>query len=122
MTGRSVPFWVGATADAAIPSRVRLRVFERFGGVCQLTGIKIRPGMEWDVDHRTPLSMGGRHAEDNLQPVLRASHREKTKAEAASRSKADRMKAKHLGLWPKSKAQIRSRGFPSSRPQPQERG
>jgi 5-methylcytosine-specific restriction endonuclease McrA len=98
MTGRTPELWVGATPDAAIPARVKVRVFERYHGVCQLSGIKIMPGMAWDVDHRKPLSMGGRHAEDNLQPVLRDKHREKTAAEAKPRAKADRIRARHLGL------------------------
>lgn len=98
MTGRTVPEWIGATPDAAIPARVRLRVFDRFGGVCQLTGRKIMAGEAWDVDHIKPLSMGGVHAEANLQPVLRDAHRAKTAAEAPARAKADRMRAKHLGV------------------------
>ena len=48
---RSVPEWIGATDDAAIPPRVRLRVFNRYGGICQLSGRKIMPGNEWDADH-----------------------------------------------------------------------
>lgn len=115
MTGRSVPAWQGSTPDAAIPPRVRLRVFERCGGVCALTGRKIMPGDEWDVDHRTPLSMGGLHAEHNLQVVWRPAHREKTAAEASLRAKADRIRQKHLGIYPRSKAKIRSRGFDKSR-------
>lgn len=115
MTGRSVPEWVGSTPDAAIPPRVRLRVFERCGGKCALTGRKIMPGDEWDLDHETPLSMGGRHAESNLRVVWRPAHREKTAAEATARAKADRIRAKHLGVYPQSKARIRSRGFEKTR-------
>lgn len=98
MTGRSVDLWVGSTPDAAIPPRVRLRVFERHGGVCALSGRKIRVGDAWDLDHRVPLIMGGRHAEDNLQPVLKDAHREKTKADVAAKAKADRIRARHLGI------------------------
>lgn len=109
MTGRSVPLWEGATPDAAIPARVRLRVFERHGGICALSGRKIMPGDAWDLDHRIPLSLGGRHAEDNLQPVLKDAHREKTKADVSAKAKADRIRAKHLGVWPKSRTPLRSR-------------
>jgi 5-methylcytosine-specific restriction protein A len=100
---RSVDTWVGSSDDAAIPKRVRLRVFERYGGICQLTQRKIRAGDEWDLDHQTPLRDGGRHAEDNLWPVLRDKHREKTAAEARVRTKVDRVRAKHLGIWPQGK-------------------
>lgn len=113
---RSVSTWEGSTPDAAIPTRVRLRVFEAFGGKCALTGRKIQAGMPWDLDHRVPLILGGRHAEDNLQPVLKDAHREKTKADVAAKSKADRIRAKHLGVWPRSKRPLKSRGFQKSVP------
>jgi 5-methylcytosine-specific restriction protein A len=32
---REVPEWIGATDDAAIPARVRVRVFERYEGRCR---------------------------------------------------------------------------------------
>lgn len=112
---RSVELWVGKTDDAAIPPRVRLRVFEAHGGKCALSGRKIMPGDAWDLDHRVPLILGGRHAEDNLQPVLRDAHREKTKADVAMKAKADRMRAKHLGIYPKSKRPLQSRGFQTAR-------
>jgi 5-methylcytosine-specific restriction protein A len=98
MTGRSVPEWVGSSPDAPIPPRVRLRVFERYAGVCQLTGRKIRAGDKWDLDHRIALANGGTHSEDNLQPVSREAHREKTRQDVALKSKAARVRAKHLGI------------------------
>lgn len=100
---RAVPEWVGATDDARIPPRVRLRVFERFGGVCQLTGRKIMVGDQWDCDHARALVNGGEHRESNLQPVLRAAHRKKTAEDVKLKAKADRVRKKHLGLHaPKS--------------------
>lgn len=98
MTGRTVPEWRGKNPDSAIPPRVRLRVFEAHGGVCALTGQKIRPGDEWDLDHKTALANGGEHRETNLHPVLRTAHREKTKADVALKAKADRVRKKHLGI------------------------
>lgn len=117
---RTVETWVGSTDDAAIPTRVRLRVFERHGGVCALSGRKIMPGDPWDLDHRVPLILGGRHAEDNLQPVLREAHREKTKADVSAKAKADRIRAKHLGVFPKSKRPLQGRGFESARDFPRD--
>jgi 5-methylcytosine-specific restriction protein A len=67
---RAVELWVGKNDDQAIPPRVRLRVFERYGGVCQISGRKIRAGEAWQCDHRIALVNGGRHEEANLQPVL----------------------------------------------------
>lgn len=112
---RAVPPWSSDNPDAAIPARVRLRVLEAHGHVCALTGRPIRSGDEWHVDHIRPLSMGGLHAETNLQPVLAASHRIKTADEAGGRAKADRIRAKHLGLHPPSRRPLKSRGFPKTR-------
>lgn len=109
MTGRSTDLWQGSTPDAAIPTRVRLRVFERHGGVCALTGRKIRAGDAWDLDHRVPLVLGGAHREDNLRPVLKDAHKAKTAQDVAAKAKADRVRAKHLGIYPKSRAPLRSR-------------
>ena len=100
MTGRTPDEWIGKTPDAKIPPRVVLRVFEHFGGICQLTGRKIMPGDDWDVDHKLALAMGGEHRESNLQPVLRFAHREKTKQDVAQLAKARRIKAKHIGAKP----------------------
>ncbi len=108
---RSVPIWVGATDDAAIPTRVRLRVFAAYEGKCWISGRKIMPGDLWDLDHKLALCNGGRHAEDNLAPALREAHRAKSADDVALKAKADRIRAKHLGIYPPSKHPIRSRGF-----------
>ncbi|MDP3492786.1 MAG: HNH endonuclease signature motif containing protein [Hyphomonadaceae bacterium] len=112
---RTVPEWQGASDDADIPARVKLRIWERCGGRCGLTGRKIMPGDARDYDHITPLWLGGRHAESNLHVVLKDAHKEKTKAEATVRAKINRVRAKHLGIYPPSRAKIQSRGFDKSR-------
>lgn len=99
MTRRALPEWVGATPDAKVPPRVRLRIFEAHGGVCALTGRKIRPGDKWDLDHKQALANGGEHRETNLQPVLHDAHVEKTKADVAQKAKDDRVRKRHLGIW-----------------------
>lgn len=100
---RKVDEWIGATDDTPIPPRVKLRVFERYDGICQETGIKIRPGDEWDCDHERALANGGQNREDNLRPVLRSAHREKTARDVAQKAKDARVRKKHLGLHkPKS--------------------
>lgn len=98
MTGRKLPEWIGSSPDAAIPPRVRLRVFEAAGGVCAETGRKIQPGEEWDCDHRIPLAIGGEHRESNLQPVLRFAHRQKTALDVKAKAKAARLAKKHVGI------------------------
>lgn len=101
-TARSTDEWVATSADAAIPKRVRLRVFERHGGICHLSGRKIVPGDAWDLDHVIALVNGGEHRESNLAPALRDKHREKTAADVAEKSRTARIRAKHLGIKRKS--------------------
>jgi len=115
-TSRSVPEWIGKTPDTPAPPRVRIRVFERHGGKCHISGIKILAGDEWDMEHIKPLHRGGENRESNLAPALRQAHREKTKLEMADKAKADRIRAKHLGVYPKSRNPIRSRGFAKHQP------
>jgi 5-methylcytosine-specific restriction protein A len=112
---RTVPEWVATHDDQTIPKRVKLRIFARCGGRCGLSGLKINVGDDYDFDHIKALWRGGEHRESNLHPVLRDKHREKSAAEQGDKAKADRVRAKHLGLWPKSAHPIRSRGFDSPR-------
>ena len=95
---RAVPEWIGSTPDAQIPPRVRLRVFEREGGVCWLSGRKIGAGDQWDLDHKIALCNGGEHRESNLFPALRSKHLEKTALDVAEKAKVDRIRKSHLGL------------------------
>lgn len=98
MTGRPVPEWIGATPNAAIPPRVRLRIFERDNGICHISGRKIMPGDAWDCDHKVALINGGEHRESNLAPALRDKHREKTAADVAEKARTARIRARHLGI------------------------
>ena len=95
---RSVEEWIGANDDAAIPPRVRLRVFNRMGGICHLSGRKINAGEAWDLDHIVALVNGGAHRESNLAPALRTEHRKKTAADVKQKAKNDRVRKKHLGI------------------------
>lgn len=98
MTGRSNDEWIGKHPDSAIPPRVRLRIFEAHGGICHITGRKIRPGDKWDCDHIIALCNGGEHRESNLAPAIREAHRAKTAEDVAQRAKDDRVRKKHLGI------------------------
>lgn len=114
MTGRATDEWIGKTPDSAIPPRVRLRVFERYGGKCYLSGRKIRPGEPWEIEHVIALCNGGEHRESNMAPALKGPHREKTARDVAEKAKVDRVRKKHLGItkpsgrWPKRKLQSRN--------------
>ena len=79
---RSVPEWIGKTDDAKVPARVRLRIWEKYGGVCQC-GCSQKIIGKWDLDHSTALANGGLHQESNLRPLLYEHHKRKTKDDAA---------------------------------------
>lgn len=107
---RTVPEWIGKTPDAKVPPRVRLRIFEREGGVCHLSGRKIQPGELWELDHKEALINGGEHRESNLFPALKDKHREKTAADVAEKAAIYSRKARHIGAHT-PKQTIKSRGF-----------
>lgn len=101
---RAVEEWIGKTDDAPVPPRVRVRVFERHDGRCHRTGRKIRPGDAWALDHIKALINGGEHRESNLAPILAGKpHKDKTDEDLAEKSKVAAVKAKHLGLRPRSR-------------------
>jgi len=110
---RSVPEWISKHDNQAIPPRVRVRVFDRNGGRCHLTGRRIRAGEAWDCDHVVALANGGEHRESNLAPALKAPHREKTKADVAEKSLTARKRKKHLGIK-KPRTMTRWRRFDGS--------
>lgn len=101
--GRSVEEWIGSSPDAAVPPRVRLRVFERHNGQCYLTGRKIRPGDKWELEHVHALTLGGEHKESNLAPALKEPHKAKTKLDRELKAKLDRIRKKHVGIKSKSR-------------------
>lgn len=102
MTGRSVPEWIGRTADSAIPPHVRLRVYLAHDGRCHIAGRKILRGEPWDCDHVIALAdwMGEGHGnrESNLAPALVDKHRAKTSAENTARADIRGKMSKDLGI------------------------
>ena len=95
---RTVKEWVGKTDNSSPPKSCQLRIIERQGGRCALTGVDFRPGDVIEFDHKVPLWLGGENREENLQATTSASHKRKTQAEATVRAKTNRQKLKHLGL------------------------
>lgn len=97
-SGRFVAEWIGASPNAKIPARVRLRVFERHNGKCHLTKRRIRAGEAWECDHVIALCNGGEHRESNLAPALGEPHKIKTKSDVREKSKVARLRKRHLGI------------------------
>lgn len=87
---------------------MRVRVFERAGGVCHLCKSKITVGDAWEVDHILALALGGADAESNFAPAHKKCHQRKSAVDVGMIRKADRQRAAHIGAkgpsrWPKSK-------------------
>ncbi|WP_439398467.1 HNH endonuclease signature motif containing protein [Bradyrhizobium sp. PMVTL-01] len=115
---RSVEQWIGKTDDSRPPPRVRLRIFDRYNGICHWSGIKIRAGDGWDVDHVIALTNGGENRESNMAPILRGKpHKEKTAQDVAEKAKVYRKRSAHLGLKPSKNRKLKSRGFAKAPPQ-----
>ncbi len=112
---REVPEWIGKTPDTKVPDRVRVRIFEREGGRCWISGRKIMTGDKWDLDHKIALVNGGEHRESNLFPALRDKHRKKTAEDVAEKAETYRVKAKHV--LPRKPSRLRGPGFQKSPPQ-----
>jgi len=86
------------TARRSLSPMQRLKIFEAAKGVCHLCEQRMQVGQAWEVEHVRPLALGGSDDEANMRPAHKVCHATKTKADAASWSKAKRMKAKHLGI------------------------
>jgi 5-methylcytosine-specific restriction protein A len=95
---RSVPEWIAKSDDAKIPPRVRLRVFERHGGICYISGRRIQAGEAWDCDHFIALINGGEHRESNLRPALTKYHLIKTAEDVREKACTARKRKKYLGI------------------------
>lgn len=95
---REVPPWQGKRDDDPVPPRVRLRVFQKFGGICPVCTRQLQAG-KWDCDHIIALANGGSHCEGNLRPVCRVPcHRDKTKTDVALKAAFHRAQKKNAGI------------------------
>lgn len=108
---RELPEWIGKTDDSPIPDRVKVRVFEKYGGRCYLSGIRLTPGT-WEIEHIIAIINGGENRESNLAPVSKGKvHREKTREDVKIKAITYRKKKAHIGLRKKSR-------FPGSKDSP----
>lgn len=93
----------------------RAEIFLRAQGKCESCGMKLKTS-EGEFDHRIAQGYGGENTVENGQLLCRVCHRGKTGDDKRITEKVKRVRDKHRGVFPPSKAKIRSRGFPSSRP------
>ena len=61
--------------------RIRLRILVRDGGAC----VKCGCGLNLEIDHLTPLALGGQEADANRQVLCVDCHRAKTEQEEKER-------------------------------------
>lgn len=94
---RSVDEWIGRTDDSTSPDSCKLRIRDRQGDCCAVTGIPFRDGVKIQYDHIVPLWLGGENRETNLQAITEAAHKAKTQAEATVRAKVNRNRIKRVG-------------------------
>ena len=94
--------------------KTRAAVFLRANGHCEECKAKLKVG-EGEVDHILPDALGGEPTLENAKLLCRVCHAPKTADDIRRIRKADRMRDKHRGAWPKSRAKMPSRPFPSTR-------
>ena len=92
---RAVEEWIGRNDDTPIPTRVKLRIYDRFKGRCANCGNKVLPA---EYDHKQRLKDGGENREKNIQLLCRPCHSRKSAEEQTIGAKVNRTKAKHLGF------------------------
>lgn len=99
MTDRTLPEWIGKTADTAIPPRVKLRLIDGQGGKCASCVRNLGlAGEPIEFDHIIALINGGENREANLQALCPFCHRGKTAEDVAEKSTVARKRKKALGL------------------------
>lgn len=114
---RELPEWIGKTDDDPIPPRVKVRVFDKFGGKCGNCTRTIFGNLKAAYDHTIALINDGQNRETNLQLLCAPCHAGKTKSDVALKSTTYRKRAKHLGIELRKGPKIQSRGFQRSKPQ-----
>jgi len=90
----------------------RVRIFDLHKGACHICGHKIQVGEAWDMEHVIAWELTRDDSDDNVRPAHKSCHKIKTADDVKAIRKADRVRAKFIGAWPKSRTPLKSRGFP----------
>jgi 5-methylcytosine-specific restriction protein A len=95
------------TARRSISTRDRARLFQLHKGVCHICEGKIDGTREaWEVEHETPLSMGGEDDDENRLLAHVKCHKAKTRKDMGNLAKAKRNEARYTGARATPKAVI----------------
>lgn len=89
----------------------RVRIFDANDGRCHICNGKIAAGEAWEVEHVIPWELTRDDSETNVRPAHVRCHKVKTADDTRAIRKADRVRAKHVGAWPKSPRPMKGRGF-----------
>jgi len=93
----------------------RDNIRKRAAGCCEGCKAVLKVG-EGEYDHVIPFALTRDTSVENGQLLCKVCHSGKTHQEDRPRiSKAERQRAKHLNIWPKSRTPLRSRGFEQTR-------
>ncbi len=95
---RELDEWIGRTHDSAIPPRVRDRIYEKFGGICQHCTLPIKGKLRPTIDHTVALINGGENRENNMSLLCVPCHQRKTKADVGEKSTVYRKRLKDRGI------------------------
>lgn len=76
----------------------RVRLFELHAGECHLCRQKIKVGEAWELEHIVPWELTRDDSDENVKPAHASCHKAKTATDTRGIRKADRVKAKHIGV------------------------
>lgn len=71
------------------------RIFAANNGCCHICGRKLRPGDDYEIDHKIALSRGGTDDDDNLAPACDWCHESKTSDDITQAAKGKRVATRH---------------------------
>ena len=91
-----------------------MEIWTRASGHCEKCKAKLKTG-EGEYDHIIAQGYGGENTTENGQLLCRPCHKGKTGRDKGITEKVKRVRDKHLGVYPRSKAKIQSRGFQPTR-------
>jgi 5-methylcytosine-specific restriction endonuclease McrA len=100
---RSVPEWIGRNDDQRFPDYVKDRVANKAELYCQHCQRQVGGKLRAEFDHETPLILGGKNRESNIQLLCHECHRAKTKLDVKLKAKVSRVRKRHLGIKKPSK-------------------
>ena len=96
---RSTDEWIGKTDDTAIPPRVKERIARAACDHCVKRDRKVGEKLRPELDHGTPLILGGQNRESNIQLLCHECHGAKTKLDVKLKAKVARVRTKlSLGI------------------------